>query len=101
MDALVIAMMNQSVSQTLALRVNMRESQRITGQEETWKNFYGKPGQANERFEKWREGMLRAVELFNIELAKNAIPFHENVRLCVGSSKCGNPRTVDCADQAS
>lgn len=87
MDALVIAMMNQSVSQTLALRVNMRESQRITGQEETWKNFYGKPGQANERFEKWREGMLRAVELFNIELAKNAIPFHENVRLRVGSSK--------------
>lgn len=87
MDALVIAMINQSVSQTLALRVNMRESQRITGQEETWKNFYGKPGQANERFEKWREGMLRAVELFNIELAKNAIPFHENVRLCVGSSK--------------
>lgn len=87
MDALVIALMNQSVSQTLALRVNMRESQRITGQEETWKNFYGKPGQANERFEKWREGMLRAVELFNIELAKNAIPFHENVRLRVGSSK--------------
>lgn len=87
MDALVIALMNQSVSQTLALRVNMRESQRITGQEETWKNFYGKPGQANERFKKWREGMLRAVELFNIELAKNAIPFHENVRLRVGSSK--------------
>lgn len=87
MDALVIAMMNQSVSQTLALRVNMRESQRITGQEETWKNFYGKPGQASERFEKWREGMLRAVELFNVALAKNAIPFHENVRLRVGSSK--------------
>ena len=87
MDALVIAMMNQSVSQTLALRVNMRESQRITGKEETWKNFYGKPGQASERFEQWREGMLRAVELFNIELAKNAIPFHENVRLRVGSSK--------------
>ena len=87
MDALVIAMMNQSVSQTLALRVNMRESQRITGQEETWKNFYGKPRQASERFEKWREGMLRAVELFNVALAKNAIPFHENVRLRVGSSK--------------
>lgn len=87
MDALVIAMMNQSVSQTLALRVNMRESQRITGQEETWKNFYGKPGQASERFEKWREAMLRAVELFNVALAKNAIPFHENVRLRVGSSK--------------
>ena len=87
MDALVIAMMNQSVSQTLALRVNMRESQRITGQEETWKNFYGKPGQASERFEQWREGMLRAVELFNVALVKNKIPFHENVRLRVGSSK--------------
>lgn len=87
MDALVIAMMNQSVSQTLALRVNMRESQRITGKEETWKNFYGKPGQASERFEQWREEMLRAVELFNIELAKNTVPFVENVRLRVGSSK--------------
>ena len=87
MDALVIALMNQSVSQTLGLRVNMRESQRITGQEETWKNFYGKPGQASERFEQWREGMLRAVELFNIELAKNSVPFVENVRLRVGSSK--------------
>lgn len=92
MDALVIAMMNESVSQTLALRVNMRESQRITGQEETWKNFYGKPGQASERFEQWREGMLRAVELFNVELAKNAIPFHENVRLRVGSSKAHGDR---------
>lgn len=87
MDALVIALMNQSVSQTLGLRVNMRESQRITGQEETWKNFYGKPGHASERFEQWRESMLRAVELFNIELAKNTVPFVENVRLRVGSSK--------------
>ena len=87
MDALVIALMNQSVSQTLALRVNMRESQRITGKEETWKNFYGKPGQASERFEQWCNSMLRAVELFNTELAKNAVPFVENVRLRVGSSK--------------
>lgn len=92
MDALVIAMMNQSVSQTLALRVNMRESQRITGQEETWKNFYGKPGQASERFEQWREGMLRAVELFNVALVENKIPFHENVRLRVGSSKAHGDR---------
>ena len=87
MDALVIALMNQSVSQTLGLRVNMRESQRITGQEETWKNFYGKPGQASARFEQWRNSMLRAAELFNIELAKNTVPFVENVRLRVGSSK--------------
>lgn len=92
MDALVIAMMNQSVSQTLALRVNMRESQRITGQEETWRNFCGKPGQASERFEQWREGMLRAAELFNVALVENKIPFHENVRLRVGSSKAHGDR---------
>lgn len=92
MDALVIAMMNQSVSQTLALRVNMRESQRITGQEETWRNFYGKPGQASERFEQWREGMLRAAELFNVALVENKIPFHENLRLRVGSSKAHGDR---------
>ena len=87
MDALVIAMMNHSVSQTLALRVNMRDAQRITGQEETWKNFYGASGQAYERFEQWRAGMLRAVELFNVALVEDKVPFHENVRLRVGSSK--------------
>ena len=53
MDALVIALMNPSVSRTLALRVNMRDAQRLAGLEETWKNFYGKPGEASQRFESW------------------------------------------------
>ena len=39
MDALVIALMNPSVSRTLALRLNMRDAQRLTGAEETWKSF--------------------------------------------------------------
>ncbi|WP_455150818.1 type II CRISPR RNA-guided endonuclease Cas9 [Schaalia odontolytica] len=86
MDALVIALMNPSVSRTLALRVNMRDAQRLAGLEETWKNFYGKPGEASQRFESWRESMLRGVELFNIELSNNSIPFVENIRLRVGSS---------------
>ena len=86
MDALVIALMNPSVSRTLALRVNMRDAQRLAGLEETWKNFYGKPGEASQRFESWRESMLRGVELFNIALSDNAIPFVENIRLRVGSS---------------
>ena len=86
MDALVIALMNPSVSRTLALRVNMRDAQRLAGLEETWKNFYGKPGEASQRFESWRESMLRGVELFNIALSDNAIPFAENIRLRVGSS---------------
>jgi crispr-associated protein, csn1 family len=86
MDALVIALMNPSVSRTLALRLNMRDAQRLTGVEETWKNFYGKPGEASQRFESWRESMLNGVELFNIALSDNAIPFVENIRLRVGSS---------------
>jgi len=86
MDALVIALMNPSVSRTLALRVNMRDAQRIAGLEETWKNFYGKPGEASNCFESWRESMLRGVELFNIALSDNAIPFVENIRLRAGSS---------------
>lgn len=86
MDALVIALMNPSVSRTLALRLNMRDAQRLTGDEETWKHFYGKPGEASKRFESWRESMLSGVELFNIALSDNAIPFVENIRLRVGSS---------------
>ena len=86
MDALVIALMNPSVSRTLALRLNMRDAQRLTGAEETWKNFYGKPGEASQRFEAWRESMLRGVELFNIALSENAIPFLENKRLSMNSS---------------
>lgn len=86
MDALVIALMNPSVSRTLALRVNMRDAQRLAGVEESWKNFYGKPGEASQRFESWRESMLRGVVLFNIALSENAIPFVENIRLRVGSS---------------
>ena len=86
MDALVIALMNPSVSRTLALRLNMRDAQRLTGVEETWKNFYGKPGEASQRFEAWREAMLSSVELFNIALIENAIPFLENKRLNMNSS---------------
>lgn len=86
MDALVIALMNPSVSRTLALRLNMRDAQRLTGVEETWKNFYGKPGEASHRFESWRESMLRGVELFNVALSDNAIPFLENKRLRINSS---------------
>ena len=36
--------------------------------------------------------MLRAVELFNVALVENKIPFHENVRLRVGSSKAHGDR---------
>lgn len=86
MDALVIALMNPSVSCTLALRVNMRDAQRLAGREETWKNFYGKPGEASRRFESWRQSMLLASELFNSALSANAIPFLENKRLRANSS---------------
>lgn len=88
MDALVIALMNASIARSLAWRVNLRDSQRITGTQETWKEFY-EPSQSRsrERFIQWQTAMLRAVELFNIALTANAVPFHENIRLRVDSSK--------------
>lgn len=88
MDALVIALMNESVARSLAWRENLRESQRITGEEETWKRIFD-PTQSDssKRFEQWRTSMLRAVELFNVALAEDAVSFVENIRLRVGSSK--------------
>ena len=95
MDALVIALMNDSVARSLAWRVNRRESQLVTGEHETWKDLFD-PSQngSRERFERWCESMLVAVELFNIALAEDAVVFHENVRLRVNSSKVHKDKVV-------
>lgn len=85
MDALVIALMNPSIAQTLALRMNLRDSQRIAGKQETWKGYHGEPGAATEKWLKWDESMRAASELFNLALAADTIPILENIRLRQGS----------------
>lgn len=85
MDALVIALMTRSVARTLALRLNIRDSEWLRGANETWKNFHGAEPAAREKWEKWVESMLTAVELFNLALAADEVPLLENLRLRVGS----------------
>lgn len=87
MDALVIALMNQSVAQTLALRLNMRDSQWLTQSEQTWRQFHGAPGEAERKWEAWERDMRDASDLFNLALDGGRIPITENVRLRVGNGR--------------
>ena len=85
MDALTIAMMNRSVAMTLAIRQNLRSSQQITGETETWKTFTGVTDEARKQWERWNDAMRTASDLFNLALTNNAIPIVENTRLRQGS----------------
>lgn len=85
MDALVIALMNPSIAQTLAIRTSMRDAQRLTGERETWKTFFGEPGAATEKWAKWDDAMRSASDMFNLALSADAIPIMENIRLRQGS----------------
>lgn len=87
MDALVIALMNQSVSQTLSWRRQLRDSQRISGKPETWKEFHGSDRDGNRNWEAWTKAMRIAVELFNNALEKDEVHFSENKRLGISLAK--------------
>ncbi|QWW19337.1 HNH endonuclease [Schaalia sp. 19OD2882] len=85
MDALTIALMNRSVARTIALRMELRNAQRVTGEQETWKSFHGAEAASCAQWERWEERMLHASELFNLAITADAIPIHENIRLRAGS----------------
>ena len=87
MDALVIALMNQSVSQTLSWRRQLRDSQRISEKPETWKRFHGSDRDGNRHWEAWAKAMRIAVELFNNALEKDEVHFSENKRLGISLAK--------------
>ena len=84
-DASVVALMERSVAKTLAERSNLRWAQRLTGQQETWKQYMGLTVGAREHFETWRSRMLRLTELFNEHLAVDEVHVVENLRLRLGS----------------
>jgi len=84
-DASVVALMEPSVAKTLAERSSLRWAQRLTGQEETWKQYTGLTVGAREHFESWRSHMLRLTELFNERLAADEVHVVENLRLRLGS----------------
>lgn len=84
-DASVVALMERSAAKTLAERSSLRWAQRLTGQEETWKQYTGATVGARERFESWRGHMLRLTELFNERLAADEVHVVEHLRLRLGS----------------
>ena len=84
-DASVVALMERSVAKTLAERSSLRWAQRLTGQEETWKQYTGLTVGAREHFETWRNHMLRLTELFNAKLTADEVHVVENLRLRLGS----------------
>lgn len=87
MDALVIALMNQSVSKLLSWRKQLRDSQRISGKPETWKEFHGSDRDGNRHWKAWANAMQIAVELFNDALEKDEVHFSENKRLGISLAK--------------
>ena len=87
MDAMVIALMNQSVSQALSWRRQLRDSQRISGMPETWEEFHGSDRDGNRHWEAWAKAMRIAVELFNDALEKDEVHFSENKRLGISLAK--------------
>lgn len=89
MDAATIAMMRPKVAQVLVQRGNLRASQRATGQEETWKQFYGDKNDpyAIEIFQQWLDRMEKVVDMFNDAIESDAIPVWSSLRLRLGNSK--------------
>ncbi len=87
MDAMVIALMNQSVSKLLSWRMQLRDSQQVSGAPKTWKEFHGSDRDGNRHWEAWAKAMRIAVELFNDALEKDEVHFSENKRLGISLAK--------------
>ena len=97
-DASVVALMERSAAKTLAERSSLRWAQRLTGQEETWKQYTGLTVGAREHFESWRSHMLRLAELFNERLTADKVYVTENIRLRLSD---GNAHTVKASKLVS
>lgn len=87
MDAVTIALMSQTVAQVLAERSNIRHAQRISGQRETWRDYWGSTDLEKYRTGVWRNWMNRMKILFNEALAADAIPVTQNLRLRLGNAE--------------
>lgn len=87
MDAATIALMRPAVAQSLAERSNLRQAQRISGQNQTWKDYWGTTQEQKYLSGVWRNHMKRLAFLFNDALAKDSIPVTQNLRLRLGSGE--------------
>lgn len=90
-DAAVTAMMNHGVARTLAVREQMRQSQKFAGRnsdEVEWKKYPDNPNTDTYRtFDTWKQQMQGGLlPLLNGALAQERIPVLQNVRARFGSS---------------
>lgn len=90
-DAAVTAMMNHGVARTLAVREQMRQSQKFAGRnsdEVEWKKYPDNPSTDTYRtFDTWKQQMREGLlPLLNYALAQERIPVLQNVRARFGSS---------------
>lgn len=85
MDAVTIALMEPGVSQTLAERLSMRDSQRLDRVPETWKSHFGSTPGAQDRFKRWLDKMSAMSELLNTALLSDSIPVLHPIRLRLGN----------------
>ncbi|WP_455676899.1 type II CRISPR RNA-guided endonuclease Cas9 [Pseudoscardovia suis] len=86
-DASVIAMMTPAAAQTLAERMNIRDSQRYIGRieedEVDWKQWPAKP---TEKYQQWLNNSTRLFALINEALDADRIPVTHWQRYSLGNS---------------
>lgn len=86
MDAVTIAMMKPGIAQSLGLRIQRRQGQRLSGAPQDWKAFFGGSPAAEKNWHAWAEGMVSLSSMFNELLTADEIPVVQNLRLRLGSS---------------
>lgn len=116
-DATTIAMMTPHISTILAERINLRDTQGFTRQEETWKRYTGRNEGDREAFATWSSHMEELTNLLNEALDSDSIPVMYPLRLrlpngkahddkiqkfkSATSKKLGEAWTTDDIDRAS
>lgn len=86
MDAVTIAMVTPGIASSLSLRMQRRQAQRLTGQEQDWKRFFGGTPAAEEKWHRWTKNMVALSEMFNLLLNADDVPIVQNLRLRYGNS---------------
>src|SRR5699024_7595065 len=80
-DAAVITLTDASIAKTLAWRTHIRQTEWVTRENETWKEFEGASPASIARFRDWRQRMQALSELLSDALDEDRIPVTENLRL--------------------
>lgn len=88
MDAATIALMHQSVAQTLVERASIRESERLRRVvSSSWKDYRGAGRDKQFSYGSWLNSMNALAELFNRAISADKIPVTQNLRLRLGNGE--------------